>query len=109
MSLSASLENIGFFAGALRIHDRELGLVEALRRDTAQVQRAELLGTGVVQARSRHSSVSRSHVAPANVVRVIRWVRLGALPETTYRSGEAITGFSELVPSAFSSISPLTW
>ena len=86
-SLSASLAYIGFFAGALRIHVSQLGLVEAVRGDALQVQRAELLRAGVVQRRRGTAAVSRSNVAPAKVVRVIRWVRFGAAPATTYRSG----------------------
>ena len=76
-SLSASLAYIGFFAGALRIHVAQVGLVEAVGRDALQVQRAELVRAGVRAASSRHVRVSRSNVAPANVVRVIRWVRFG--------------------------------
>ena len=97
---------IGFIAGALRIHERRFGLVEALRCDALQVQRTELLRGGVVQALACTPAVSRSNVAPANVVRVIRLVRFGAAPETMYSSGLDSTG---TVTPLVVTVRPLTW
>src|SRR4249920_2386486 len=107
-SLSASLENIGFIAGALRIHERSSA---SLKHSGVTPRRYSAPNSSGLASCSffRQSSVSRSHVAPANVVRVMRWVKLGALPDTMYRSGGGLLGFSELDPSAFSSIRPLTW
>ena len=44
-----------------------------------------------LQSLSRHSSLIRSKVQPANAVRVIKLVRFGAAPDNTYRSGSAST------------------
>ena len=55
---------------------------------------------------SLHSWVSRSNVAPANVVRVIRLVRLGAEPATMYSSGFDSTGVSTPLIVV---LSPFTW
>ena len=68
----------------------QVDLVEALRRDTLQVELAELLGRGVPHPVAALPRSSRSNEAPANVLRVIRWVRFGAASEYTYCSGWAI-------------------
>ena len=80
---SVGLVYIGFFAGALRSHSREVDPVEAVRRDPLEVARARTPPAGASHTKSRQTAVSRSNEAPANVLRDIRWVRFGAAPAYT--------------------------
>ena len=90
-SLAWSPTYIGFLPGALRSHSRSSTW---LRHSGVTPWRysAPNSSGGAFHTRSRHSSVSRSKLAPAKVLRVIRLVRLGAAPETTNSSGLASTG-----------------
>src|SRR3954447_12465055 len=104
-TLSASDAHIGFIAGALRIHDRRLASSKQSGVTPCKYSAPNWSG-GALCSLSRHCGVIRSNVAPAKVVRVIRFVRFGAAPETSYWSGLDSTGVETPLTST---VSPLTW
>src|SRR3954468_278559 len=99
---SVGLTYIGFFPGGLRSHSRSC---TALKHSGVTPSRYTFVNSsgGAFHSFALHSGVSRSNDAPAKFVRVIRFVKFGAAPANTYRSGREMIG----LPSE--SVRPLTW
>src|SRR4051794_32367598 len=93
---------IGFLAGALRNHSRRSIWFRHSGVTPFRYAAPNSCG-GAFHTALRQSSVSRSHEAPANVLRVIRLVRFGAAPAYTHWSGADTTAFPLL------SVRPSTW